>query len=55
MERLHHVALQVTDMRKAVDWYETNFDVRKVYEDESWALLAFENISLALVILRFRS
>ena len=50
MERLHHVALPVTDMRKAIDWYETTFDVRKVYEDENWALLAFENISLALVI-----
>ena len=50
MERLHHVALPVTDMRKAVDWYETSFDVRKVYEDDSWALLGFENISLALVI-----
>ena len=50
METLHHIALPVTDIDKAVDWYEENFDIRKVYADESWALLAFENISVALVL-----
>jgi catechol-2,3-dioxygenase len=50
MEELHHIALPVNDIGKAVNWYEKNFDVSKVYEDESWALLAFENISLALVL-----
>ena len=50
MEELHHIALPVNDIGKAVTWYEKNFDVSKVYEDESWALLAFENISLALVL-----
>ena len=50
MEELHHIALPVNDIGKAVNWYEKNFDVSKVYEDKSWALLAFENISLALVL-----
>lgn len=50
MERLHHIALPVTDIGKAVDWYEKNFIIRKVYADESWALLAFDNVALALVL-----
>jgi catechol 2,3-dioxygenase-like lactoylglutathione lyase family enzyme len=50
METLHHIALPVTVIDKAVDWYEENFDIRKVYADESWALLEFENISVALVL-----
>jgi catechol 2,3-dioxygenase-like lactoylglutathione lyase family enzyme len=50
METLHHIALPVTDIDKAVEWYEENFDIRMVYADESWALLEFENISVALVL-----
>ena len=50
METLHHIALPVTDINKAVDWYGENFDIRKVYADESWALLEFENIFVALVL-----
>jgi len=50
MGMIHHIALPVTDINKAVDWYEKNFDIRKVYADESWALLEFKNISVALVL-----
>ena len=50
MERLHHIALPVSNIAAAVEWYETNFDIRKVYADESWALLAFDNVALALVL-----
>lgn len=50
MEKLHHIALPVTNINNAVDWYEENFDIRKVYVDKSWALLEFENISVALVL-----
>ncbi len=50
MERLHHIALPVTDIEKAVLWYEKNFDVRKIYADSTWALLAFDNVALALVL-----
>lgn len=50
MDRLHHVALAVTDIRAALAWYRAQFEVETVYEDETWALLRFANIDLALVL-----
>ncbi len=50
MDRLHHVAIAVPDIGKALGWYRDQFDVESVYVDESWALLKFDNISLALVL-----
>ena len=50
MEKLHHVAITVTDIKKALDWYRTEFDVEAAYVDDSWALLKFDNITLALVL-----
>ena len=49
MDRLHHVAVVVPDIDEAMTWYQKQFDVEVVYSDESWALLQFENIALALV------
>lgn len=43
------MAIQVTDVDKSVDWYTTHFACKVAYHDESWALLKFENTSLALV------
>ena len=50
MDRLHHVAIGVPDIDKAIDWYRDQFDTEIVYVDESWALLKFDNIALALVL-----
>ena len=50
MEKLHHVAITVPDIEKALDWYRAEFDVETAYADDSWALLQFENIALALVL-----
>ena len=50
MEKLHHIALTVTDIGRAVDWYTDRFDIRIAFQDTSWALLSFENIKLALVL-----
>jgi len=50
MERLHHVAVAVTDIDKALEWYQAEFNVETAYRDESWALLQFDNIALALVL-----
>jgi catechol 2,3-dioxygenase-like lactoylglutathione lyase family enzyme len=50
MDRLHHVAIAVPDIGKALDWYRDQFDTEIVYADESWALLKFDNIALALVL-----
>jgi len=50
MEKLQHVAITVPDIKKALDWYRSEFDVETAYADDSWALLQFENIALALVL-----
>lgn len=49
MDRLHHVAISVPNIREAVTWYLENFECESLYQDESWAMLRFENIALALV------
>lgn len=50
MDRLHHIAIPVTDIAAAVEWYQPRFDVEIAYQDASWALLKFDNIALALVL-----
>ena len=50
LDQLHHVAVSVTDLKKTLDWYRQTFSVETLYEDETWALIKFSNISLALVI-----
>jgi catechol 2,3-dioxygenase-like lactoylglutathione lyase family enzyme len=50
LDSLHHVALAVTDVAAAVTWYTGTFRCDVKYQDETWALLAFGNIQLALVV-----
>lgn len=50
MDKIHHVAIQVDDIKTAVEWYTNKFDAKLAYEDETWALLEFNNLSLALVM-----
>lgn len=50
LDRLHHVAVSVDDIGKAVDWYTSSFRCHVEYQDATWALLRFSNASLALVI-----
>jgi catechol 2,3-dioxygenase-like lactoylglutathione lyase family enzyme len=49
MTQIHHIALHVNDVAAAVAWYCGTFDCRISYQDPTWAMLDFENISLALV------
>ena len=49
-DSIHHIAIQVDDIARAVDWYTEQFEVEVTYQDESWAMLAFANMSLALVL-----
>ena len=49
-DSLHHVAIQVDEIEAAVTWYRKHFRCEVAYQDESWALLKFANISLALVL-----
>ena len=50
MDKIHHIAIQVESIAKSVDWYKKNFDITVSYQDETWAMIDFENTSLALVI-----
>ena len=49
LDRIHHVAVEVPDVDAAVTWYRERFTCDLAYRDATWALLRFENASLALV------
>ncbi len=50
LDNIHHLALQVDDIDKSINWYRSHFVCEVAYEDSTWALLKFGNISLALVL-----
>ena len=50
LDSMHHVAISVDDISKAVDWYTKTFRCEIAYQDPTWALLKFANLSMALVI-----
>jgi catechol 2,3-dioxygenase-like lactoylglutathione lyase family enzyme len=49
LQSLHHIAIPVRDIDRAVVWYTDHFDCELKYRDATWALLKFANIHLALV------
>jgi catechol 2,3-dioxygenase-like lactoylglutathione lyase family enzyme len=50
MDNIHHLAIQVKNIKDSVSWYNKQFNCKIVYEDDSWAMIEFANISLALVL-----
>jgi len=50
LDQLHHVAISVDNIATAVDWYRQQFRCEVTYQDETWAMLRFGNVDLALVI-----
>ncbi|MCA8995527.1 MAG: VOC family protein [Planctomycetaceae bacterium] len=50
LDNLHHVAISVKDIAEAVDWYREKFRCEVTYQDETWAMLKFGNIEMALVL-----
>lgn len=50
LDMIHHLAIQVEEISRAVQWYQTQFKCEIKYQDATWALLHFQNIDLALVI-----
>ena len=50
LDSLDHVAVPVTDVAAAVDWYKRTFRCEVKYQDATWAFLEFGNIRLALVV-----
>ncbi len=50
LDSLDHVAIPVADVASAVEWYTKTFRCEVKYRDETWALLAFANTRVALVV-----
>lgn len=50
LDPIDHVAIPVQNVASSVEWYRETFQCEVKYQDETWALLNFRNISLALVI-----
>ncbi|MFN8390043.1 MAG: VOC family protein [Bdellovibrionota bacterium] len=50
LDSLHHVAVHVSDLPKAIRWYQTSFRCTLVYEDKFQAVLQFANTRLQLVL-----
>ena len=50
MESIDHIALQVDDIRKSVDWYLDNYGCSIIHCDDTLSMLQFDNIKLALVL-----
>ena len=50
LDTVHHVAVAVANVKDTVDWYAKRFDCKVAYQDETWALVEFANISLAFVL-----
>ena len=50
LDTIHHTATQVKNIAHAVTWYKDSYKCEIEYQDDSWAMLRFSNISLALVL-----
>jgi catechol-2,3-dioxygenase len=50
LDTLHHVAIAVTNVKETVAWYTHHFDCHVVYQDDTWAIVQFANVSLAFVV-----
>lgn len=50
LDRIHHTAIQVSNISESVAWYTEQFSCDIEYQDKSWAMLKFANTSLALVL-----
>ena len=49
LDTVHHVAIEVADVAESLRWYRERFSCEIEYKDDTWALLKFGNMSLALV------
>jgi catechol 2,3-dioxygenase-like lactoylglutathione lyase family enzyme len=50
MDNVRYVAVPVADIKTAVGWYRRHFEVHTLHEDQSWAMLRFANVDIALVL-----
>jgi hypothetical protein len=50
LARVDHLAVQVGNVRRAVNWYRQQRDVEVIYQDDDWALLHLDEINLAVML-----
>lgn len=50
LDHAHHLAIQIQAIGQSIAWYTAHFDGAVSYHDARWALLKFDNVSLALVL-----
>jgi len=50
LDHIHHIAVSVPSIAKGLEWYTSRFACEVEYADKTWALLAFANCKLALVL-----
>jgi len=50
MDKIDHIAIQTEDINGSVKWYTNTFTCDVLFQDDTWALLEFNNIKLALVV-----
>ena len=46
---IDHIAVETNCVKDSVNWYMENFNCELKYQDQTWAMLKFDNISVALV------
>ncbi|MDA7704934.1 VOC family protein [Rickettsiales bacterium] len=50
LDKIHHIAIKVDNIADAIKYYNENFEIEVLYQDETWGFLQFGNIKLALVL-----
>jgi len=50
LDNIDHIAIKVKNIEESLRWYESKFKCKRLYVDQSWGLIQFNNIKLALVI-----
>ena len=48
--KFDHVAVNVSDIQKSVEWYKKTLGARVLYQDETWAFLEVGGAKIALVL-----
>ena len=49
LTHVDHIAIESNDIEKSVRWYKNNFSCKIKHQDNTWALIGFKNIQIALV------
>ncbi|MBL7662630.1 VOC family protein [bacterium] len=50
LDTIHHIAINVADLKAALNWYTTSYACEVQYQDLQRAVLQFENVKLTLVL-----